>query len=115
MSTERDFARGMRILRHDAVMSQRMLAKAMTQRGVPTGDLAVLRIEREENGRRIRLDEAVAVAAIFGRSVERICQLGCDGETEAVEAAPPEDQPKLIAAELRRLATLVAAMQGGAS
>lgn len=113
MTTEEDFARGLRLLRTAAGLSQVELARRVADRGVKLDDLAVVRIENATHRpkpRQIRLNEAAAIAAVFDRSIEQVCHVGnevahsSDAEpaTEGVVAA--DDFMKVAGARLRLLA-----------
>lgn len=94
MTTEQDFARGMRSLRNAFELSQDQLADRLAAYGVVVDSSAVSRMENARGNapRAIRLNEAAAVSAIFGWTVEQICAIGSGATTRP------------MAATLRRLA-----------
>jgi transcriptional regulator with XRE-family HTH domain len=91
-SAERDFARGLRILRTAENLSQTALSRLLVSRGVTVDPSAVSRMESVDAPRALRLNEAAAIASIFGRSIEQVCSIG------------DEAGAQVLAAELRRLA-----------
>lgn len=82
-SAEQHFAARMKALRTLAGLSQVKLAESL-----PFDDMAVLRIEKNADGepgaRRIRLDEAVAIADVLGASLASM--LPASTRTEAGQA-----------------------------
>lgn len=80
-SVEARFASNMRALRETLKLSQEELAEQMSQQGFPFHQATIYKIE--SGGRRVQLSEAVAIAAIFGVTVERMTTDGSDDPLRA--------------------------------
>lgn len=91
---ERIFAQRLRELRAERDLSQAALAKQLQEHGLQLDDLAILRIEKNEEdplkGRRVRLGEATVIAQALGVRLDEMLQ----------ETKSPELRRAMIEAEL---------------
>ena len=84
------FGQAVRRLRQQRGWSVEKLASLMAEAGCPINRQALNRLETWSS-RYVTLDEAVALAAIFGTTVERLTAATC-GECGAPLVAPAGDQ-----------------------
>lgn len=110
--SEREFARGMRLLRIAGGVSQTQLADHLVRYGINLDGTAITRIEKNAKNspgaRVLRFGEAVAIADIFGLSVMQVCSVG----TETDQSGPDlprtpsagTSKDRMIATKLRLLA-----------
>lgn len=78
IGSERSFARGMRFLRQSMDQSQTALANSLRAYGIELDGSAITRMEAATTSqpRAIRLSEALAIADIFGYTIEQVCCIG---------------------------------------
>lgn len=101
MTAERDFGHAMRLLRASAGISQVTLAQRLAEHGFHGDGVTVLRMEK--GPRMIRLDEAVAIAAVFGHTVDDMMRL-VRPDPDPVSGDPPPNLLRMVGDRLRLLA-----------